>query len=193
MGESIILDPLDLARLSSGTGKTAEELLSEGMVELHVVDGIILPNLRMSGEAEACTFLNQEGRCSIHEFRPGICRLFPLGRYYLPHEEGQDTDPEASAFRYFLQVHECPRAKAKIKVRKWIDTPDLARYERYISHWHALLERVENILEDGADDTETKNINLYLLKLFYLKPYVNLENFYIEFEQRLATALLFTP
>ena len=48
----------------------------------------------MNNEKEACYFLNEEGRCSIHSFRPGICRLFPLGRFY--EEEG---------FRYFLQIH----------------------------------------------------------------------------------------
>lgn len=55
---------------------------SEKELELNVVDGIILPNLRMNGTREVCSFLNEEGRCSIHPYRPGICRLFPLGRYY---------------------------------------------------------------------------------------------------------------
>ena len=27
-------------------------------------------------------FLNEQGRCSIHDSRPGFCRLFPLGRFY---------------------------------------------------------------------------------------------------------------
>ncbi len=39
---------------------------------------MILPNLKMSGEGEACTFLNEEGRCRIHPCRPGICRMFRL-------------------------------------------------------------------------------------------------------------------
>ena len=81
MGQSIILDPLDVFRLTAGLGVSFEELLAD-KVELHVVDGMILPNLKMQGEEEACMFLNKEGRCSIHAFRPGICRLFPLGRYY---------------------------------------------------------------------------------------------------------------
>ena len=61
--------------------------------ELNVVDGVILPNLKMSGQNDACGFLDENGRCSIHAVRPGICRLFPLGRYYENHD-----------FSYFLQV-----------------------------------------------------------------------------------------
>lgn len=60
-----------------------------GHLELNVVDGIILPNLKLAGDSEQCTFLNDAGRCSIHPYRPGICRLFPLGRYY--EEDGFHT------------------------------------------------------------------------------------------------------
>ena len=56
--------------------------LMDRYVELGMVDGLIIPNLRLSGDGESCSFLNAEGRCSIHTFRPGICRLFPLGRIY---------------------------------------------------------------------------------------------------------------
>ncbi|MDQ9892155.1 YkgJ family cysteine cluster protein, partial [Acinetobacter baumannii] len=76
----IILDPLDIYRLTFGLQQKFEQLLADKL-ELNVVDGVILPNLKMAGENEQCSFLNDEGRCSIHSIRPGICRLFPLGRY----------------------------------------------------------------------------------------------------------------
>ena len=120
MGDSVILDPFDVHRLSIGLKKPAEQLLQE-CLELGVSDGNILPHLRMTGAAEQCVFLNQEGRCSIHAIRPGFCRLFPLGRFY-----------EDGGFKYILQVHECPKTnRSKIKVKKWIDTPDLKNYEIY--------------------------------------------------------------
>ena len=81
MGDTIILDPLDVWQLVQGRGKSFEQLLDESL-DLHVQDGVILPNLKMAGEKEQCVYLNEKGRCSIHPFRPGICRLFPLGRFY---------------------------------------------------------------------------------------------------------------
>ena len=90
MGSSIILDPLDMFRLTVNLGMTPEQLLS-GPLEVNMVDGIILPNIRMTGRDEACSFLNGEGRCGIHSYRPGFCRLFPLGRLY-----------ENRSFSYFL-------------------------------------------------------------------------------------------
>ncbi len=180
MGESVILDPLDMRRLVEGTGLSAEALL-EGPVELHVVDGIILPNLRMTGEDEACGFLNNDGRCSIHPYRPGICRLFPLGRYY---EEG---DPHT--FHYFLQTHECPWPnKTKVRVEKWLEQPKTDRYEQYILNWHRFLEEAEDKAARETDDTALKNLNIYLLKWFYMKPYDAASDFYEQFALRLEEA-----
>ena len=96
MGSSILLDPFDFYRMEAGLGLTFEKMMADRQIELNLVDGIILPNLNMSENGEICPFLDKNGRCSIHAFRPGFCRLFPLGRLY-----------ENRSFRYFLQVPEC--------------------------------------------------------------------------------------
>lgn len=173
MGQSIVLDPLDVFRLMKGLGVSFEELLA-GRIELNVADGIILPNLKMQGEKEACSFLDVNGRCSIHAFRPGICRLFPLGRIY-----------ENGGFQYFLQVHECRKEnRTKVKVKKWIDTPELKKYEKFVNDWHYFLKDMETQVQEKPE--EAKNISMSILKQFYLMPYRTDEDFYAQFEQRLS-------
>lgn len=175
MGESIILDPLDVYRLSAGLRKPFEELLTEHL-ELNVVDGLILPNLKMKDEKEQCSFLTAEGRCSIHTIRPGICRLFPLGRFY-----------ENGSFQYFLQVHECRKEnRAKIKVKKWIDMPDVKRYEKFVNDWHYFLKDMERHVEQGFEYAKT--VSMYILKQFYYQPYDEKKDFYQQFELRLEAA-----
>lgn len=177
MGNSIVLDPLDVHRLSAGLKRRTEELLSD-CLELNVVDGIILPNLKMAGGEEACVFLNEQGRCRIHGFRPGICRIFPLGRFY-----------EDGSFQYFLQVHECRKEnRSKVKVWKWIDTPDAKQYDAYISDWHYYISGLQKRLEQGASDEEAKQINLGVLTRFYLAPYDPDRDFYEQFYERLESA-----
>lgn len=175
MGHSIVLDPLDVHRLTTFLGKTTQELMA-GYIELNVVDGIILPNLAMAGEEESCSFLNTEGRCSVHSARPGICRLFPLGRFY-----------ENNTFQYFLQVHECPKERTKVKVKKWLDTPNLKAYEQYINKWHYFQKDLQKMLETESDDMR-KKVSMYILQEFYFKPYNAEMEFYGEFEQRLKKA-----
>lgn len=175
MGQSILLDPYDIARLEWGLQMTFEELLVE-RIELNMVDGVILPNLKMHPQKNQCSFLNEEGRCSIHSFRPGICRLFPLGRYY-----------ENDGFKYFLQIHECKKEnRTKVKVKKWIDTPNLKQYEAYISRWHYFLKNAEAYLQENPE--EIKELSMYILTQFYLIPFAETEDFYVQFEKRITVA-----
>jgi Fe-S-cluster containining protein len=177
MGQSVILDPLDSFRLTESLSCTMETLLVNKL-ELNVVDGIVLPNLKMSGEEGRCGFLNGEGRCEIHHFRPGICRLFPLGRVY-----------EEQGFQYFLQVHECRMEnRTKVKVRKWIDTSDIKQYEKFIFDWHSFLKRLEQQIEKAEDPAFANKASMYVLKNFYLTPYNQGEDFYSQFEKKLVDA-----
>lgn len=177
MGNSIILDPLDIYQLTTNLHKTTEELLN-GYIELNVVDGIILPNLKMAGQTEACSFLNEEGRCGIHKFRPGICRLFPLGRFY-----------ENNTFQYFLQIHECKKQNlSKVKVKKWLDIPNIKEYENFIKQWHYFQKDLQQKIRQSTEEGYIKKVSMYILQTFYLKPYRQEESFYNQFEERLKEA-----
>lgn len=177
MGSSIVLDPYDIYRLTAEREQTFEQLLA-GKIELNVVDGMILPNLSMNGPEEACAFLDAEGRCSIHPHRPGICRLFPLGRLY-----------EDRSFQYFLQVHECRREnRTKVKVKKWIDTPEVKRYEDFICRWHYFLKDLAEANRAVSDAEREKAVNVYVLQTFFMMPYEAGRDFYEQFEERMARA-----
>ncbi len=176
MGESIVLDPYDIYRLTKGLNVSFEALL-EDKIELNVFDGMILPNLKMGGKEEACAFLNEEGRCSIHGIRPGICRLFPLGRVY-----------EDGGFQYFLQIHECKNQnRTKVKVKKWIDTPDLKQNEKFVLAWHDFVSEIQEKMMTVKDDALFKKVNMFLLEHFFIGRYHE-EDFYKEFEERLEKA-----
>ncbi len=174
MGESIVLDPFDIYQMRKGLGATFEQLLND-KIELHVVDGMILPNLKMSETTNCCAFLNEEGRCSIHPFRPGICKLFPLGRIY---EDGKLT--------YFLQTDGCKKEnRSKIKVSKWLDTPELKKNQQYLIDWHAFRKQMEAIISDTQDENTIKTITMFLLNTFFVNPYDVENDFYAQFYERM--------
>ena len=177
MGDSVVLDPYDVCRLSKGLHKKQEELLRT-VFELGIVDGNILPHMSMRGDDERCVFLNTDGRCDIHEIRPGFCRLFPLGRYYMEEK-----------FKYIIQIHECSKKnRSKIKVKKWLDTPDLPKYEKFVWEWHQFLLDVQEIIYKSDDSELIKNLNMYVLNRFYLREYDDHREFYEQFYERLSDA-----
>ena len=176
MGSSIVLDPLDVHRLMSHF-QTRFEVLLEDKIELNIVDGVIRPNLKMNTQAEGepCVFLDAEGRCSIHEDRPGICRIFPLGRVY-----------EDNSFSYILQIHECQKEnRSKVKVSKWIDTPDLKKNQQFITDWHYFLKAAQARLAAGGEEELIKRIAMQILQYFYIEPYHTDCDFYEQFDKRL--------
>lgn len=177
MGSSILLDPLDVYRLTIATGKRFEELM-EDVIGLHVEEGVILPNLKMLGGREQCSFLDEAGRCSIHEFRPGLCRVFPLGRIY-----------EENRIRYFLQQEACQKKdRSKVKVSKWLDAPEPKKQEQFLLVWHEFRRFLEQRVGENCDEQAAKTINMFVLNLFFVTPYKAEMDFYEQFAKRMEQA-----
>ncbi len=177
VGDTILLDPYDIYQLEQALKMSFEGLMAE-RIELRVVDGLIQPHLKLRPDGEGCTFLSPEGRCTIHHFRPGFCRMFPMGRIY---QEG--------GFQYFLQIHECPYPnKTKVKLRKWLGISSLECYEEYVRKWHELTLKAVNIVESAENQEIVKKLNMYLLNEFYVNLYDGEKDFYEQFYQRLEAA-----
>lgn len=175
-GDTITLDPLDVFQLKNGLKMGFEQLMARG-ISLGVVNGIIRPSMMMTDEEDSkCVFLNDKGLCDIHGFRPGLCRLFPMGRAY---EDGE--------IKYILLTNECVREnRTKVKVRKWIDMPDMNSYERFLLEWHDFLKYIEAAVADAEDEIFAKNLNMYVLQKFYVDDFgENLEQFYEVFGKKL--------
>lgn len=201
MGPVIVLDPLDAFELNRFLQQSIEDLLND-TIELKVIDGLILPVLKLvpetrsisklddtmkhrpekgnaSEEPMICPYLDENGRCSIHAFRPGICRLYPLGRSW----EGGD-------FRYILQVNECGHCNGtKVKIKKWLGIPDLGAYEAFCRDWHDFLDRTRHLLDGTAPEGRlTHQVCIYVLQQFYLCDW-NVDDFYAAFAGRRTEAM----
>lgn len=206
MGESVVLTPFDIYELTRHLKKSFDELM-EDKIELYMTDGMAMPNLKMTvpglrtagktaayGSREVCGFLSEEGRCSIHDFRPGLCRLFPLGRNYeIRRRETEDGIREEKGFQYFVVKDSCPKLPGtKVKIEKWLGIPNLKKNEDFITTWHYFCrefqEEMQKLLEAG-EDGKVKQLNLMMLELFYRKPYGTERNFYEQFEERMESFL----
>ena len=174
MGQSILLDPCDLFQLQAATGQTFAQLMQD-KIALHVENGLILPSIRMSDDTDTCGFLNREGRCSIHAYRPGLCRLFPLGRNY-----------DEKGLKYFLLEDACLiHNRTKIKIKKWLGIEQIAKYEKFLTVWHDLRREVQTQIAEKQSDDFTHKINVRFLEIFYQKPYDITRDFFSQFEERL--------
>jgi Fe-S-cluster containining protein len=201
MDALIVLDPWDIYQLKKASGCGLEKLLNV-TVRLEVIDGLIQPVLAMAGGV--CPYLGADGRCEIHTYRPGICRLYPLGRCW------EDGD-----FSYILQTGECTHCTgSKVKVKKWLGIPDLSRYEAYCRTWHAFLKAAQACCGAAEESTGTEQMQekaagsagtaarrtgaaqdhlrkivcMQILEKCYLAGFDTEKDFYPQFEEQLQAA-----
>ena len=163
MGDTIVLDPYDVWQLTYGLGKSFEEMMGVN-IDLHVEEGVILPHLMMRKDTQKCTFLGTDGRCTIHLHRPGICRLFPLGRQF---------DEEKTS--YFIVPEGCVKGGlSKVRIDKWLGISDLPAYEQFKAQWHSLVRRLKARIAAEPSEEVRRNVNLYFLRVFFMAPYEGL-------------------
>lgn len=172
MEETIVLDPYDIYMLTNGLNKKFEQFLNNEIM-LKVIDGIVLPVLAMNNENSKCFFLDESGRCSVHKIRPGICRLFPLGRIY-----------ENNGFSYIMQADECSKKnRSKVKISKWLGIEHIAKYEKFVIDWHEFLGSVREDVS-SMEQEKANQVGMVLLKMFYMDGY-DTEDFYSQFYARI--------
>ena len=192
MLDTIVLDPYDIwqfchkLKVAGGGGVSFELLVSEdGPLELGNNFGVILPHMKMvetdKEDVGACSFLTEEGRCSIHFCRPGICRLYPLARNY---EVDEETGIDTMSYIILNEELGCPREDtANITVKDWLGIEDSENYQAFLLKWHAVRKYVKTAAMSGRlDEDKLKKLQMTLLSIFFIKPYG--KDFYKEFEER---------
>ena len=172
VGDLVVLTPFDIYEMTTYLNTDFDKLLGDKIL-LRENNKITLPYLKMQDENKNCSFLDKNGRCTIHSKRPNICRLFPLGRAY------QDND-----FKYFLQVDNCPKDELKdVKVSQWINIENYNENKKFILEWYKFIKALTFRLKFVRDEKEIAHINEILLDNFYR---VKIDNdFYKSFEELL--------
>ena len=174
VGELVVLTPFDIYEMVNYLNVEFDELLGNKIV-LRENNKILLPYLKMQDENKNCTFLNKEGRCTIHSKRPNICRLFPLGRVY-------NNDD----FKYFLQVGNCPKEDLQdVTVKSWVEIENYDENKRFILEWYKFIKALTFRLKFIRDEEEIKNINQILLDNCYRIKIKEDEDFYSVFFENL--------
>lgn len=171
MGDSILIDPYDIYQFNQNL-LTFDQLLSKGYIELSLDKGLIIPHIKMSDFTDACPFL-KEKRCSIHDYRPGMCRLFPLGRDYT---EGK--------LEYILLDKSCPKTdRSKVKINKWIGIEPAKKYHEYLQTWHDFRQQMAEVIA-AATEEQAHELTMRIMHSFYVSDYTVDRDFYEQFNER---------
>ena len=79
-----------------------------------------------------------------------------------------------------------------MKIDKWLGVSRLSTHEAFILTWHNFCKyvqkKIEALMMDPEQETYIKQINLFILQLFYGKTWDMEQDFYKQMEDRLAQA-----
>lgn len=88
-------------------------------------------------------------------------------------------------FSVFPPKGECSAAdRSKVKVGKWIDTPEQNKYHDFLCTWHYLLKDVEEAVRGQEDSEHSRVLNMRLLSVFYFEENAGADDFYGMFEEK---------
>lgn len=170
--DTITLDPFDTFQLTCA-GYPFVTLFQKEIISLAPVSSVLLPHLNFN-DSGSCPFLDADGRCSIHAFRPGLCRLFPLARGY-----GENR------LFYVKQIHECPIPTGQpVSVRDWLGLADATRYEQFCFDWHTLVTQFRERLQTTSGHETRTTLSTRFLSIFFFAPYETGASFYEQYALR---------
>lgn len=173
--EDILLTPYDIFRICKFLKITLDEFL-ETYCQIYIGSSSRLPVVRLRTSA-VCVF-SMHGKCLIHEVKPAVCALYPLGRFT---KYGSDS----YEIRYFLQDVSCGTKDQENVVEDWLKNlgPD---HEECAHIWHSMISEFIPLIEDipKTDTSRTEKLAVVIFELAYGKYDYN-KDFLPQFKERL--------
>ena len=116
-----------------------------------------MPVLTLRERLDGSCRLLRNGRCTVHQNKPSVCALFPLGRMY---------NPEEKRFIYFKNTF-CSSSKKGTKVKnwtldEWLDEFRLRETEDDVRVWNRMITSLVRVTA-GIDRAKIDGILLRVL------------------------------
>lgn len=138
--DMIIFNARDIFNIAKKKGMTMQQVV-EAYTEVYIGRNSRIPiiHLLSNGPKGACPLL-ANGRCSVHDCKPTVCALFPLGRVAINRTDDQAPgEGEMPTIKYILNDHSCGSAKKVNTVRSWLAKFGIPEQDEFYLLWNKVL------------------------------------------------------
>lgn len=170
--EDVILTSRDLFVIAKHLGRSPADAIKE-YCDCYVGQDSRFPIVRIlpRGVNRACPFLLGK-RCQIHECKPVVCALFPVGR--ILSIKGDPREGEESKYKagYILQPAECGSLKKTNTVRQWLEKFSIPVDDEFYSEWNAAMMHISMTmrkLEKTIPEKALLHLQNVLAELIYIR------------------------
>ena len=136
--EDIILTPRDLYNMARKLGITIEETIRQ-YCEVYIGHNSRIPIVRIlpRGANKVCPLLVDK-RCRVHDSKPVICAMFPVGRMLLGDKTAQTSEAPLT-LRFILNPLTCGSDKQEHTVRNWLAQFGIPIEDEFYVRWNEIL------------------------------------------------------
>ena len=143
--DDILLTARDLYNIAKYLGRTIDEIIHR-YCEIYIGDSSRIPIVRLkpSGPENACPLLRYK-HCIVHNAKPTVCALFPLGRAVTMPQNGagieitEDIQPQ-----YFMHPATCGSQSSIYTVRNWLEMFRIPIEDEFYSLWTSAIIFISN-------------------------------------------------
>ena len=164
--EDILLKPKDLFVACKELSLKPQEFIQK-YCECYVGDSSGLPIVRLKpvGENKRCPML-QGSRCAIHNAKPEVCAMFPIGRCISIDKNELENSDKISEIVYINQKVNCGDKRVTHTVREWLNKFNIPVDDEYFIEWHKVVSSMALDIQELEKYTPEKIKGLMYNNLF---------------------------
>ena len=171
--EDILFSPFDLFRAAKKLDMTPDEFVNE-YCDSYVGDTskMIIVRLMPRGSIKRCPLL-RDRKCSIHDAKPMVCAMFPIGRGFKldPKKPGAEQI-SAESIRFVFNGAHCGNAEEHT-VREWFASFGIPIKDEFFIEWQKAISEIGDAIkyaEKVCSNDEVLNlIYTAIYGLMYIK------------------------
>ncbi len=147
--DDIMLNPMDVFRMAKELKMKPHDFIVRYCVwYIGYNSRVPIVCLKPVGPSMRCPMLNGN-KCAVHNVKPAVCALFPLGRYIKFDADGYNKDAvQKGKIQYLLQPIMCGDASKTHTVREWLGNFDVASEDEFFILWHQNVAQIGGILRE---------------------------------------------
>ena len=137
--DTILFTPRDIFNIAKKLGAAPRQVI-DLCAEVYIGRSSRIPLVHMVpvGPQRRCPLLLDDGRCRVHDCKPTVCALFPVGRVGV-FDGIKDTDTKITreniSVRYILNDHDCGSAKRVNTIRGWLARFNIPEEDEFFIQW----------------------------------------------------------
>lgn len=168
--EPILLTGADIYRIARALDITMKDVIRDN-TNGYIGDTSHLPLVVLKERMDGSCRLLRKGRCMVHQSKPVVCALYPLGRFY-NYEDGK--------FYYFVNHITCQPNRQDGKswtLKEWLDKFQIRETENMTQVWNRLVGGLTKVTHKMDKDKINGRLLEVLLRAMYFdydtsKPYI---------------------